>query len=320
MSEQQPDSLEGIEYTGMVPDAPPADVKPDDTSAEQVTESDESEHQGDDQPEGKQRSKRASQRIDELTRNWREEQRKREALEARLAALETSKPETTTEAPELAAPNPDDAKYEFGEADPAYLKDLARYEVKVELAEQRKAEEARRNQTAQEEQRRAVTTELNNKWAEAEKRGAEKYDDFGEKLAALQASPLTSIAISASPVAEDAAYHLASNPHESGAIEARVAAGDLLGAAEAFGAIEGQYLDAMPERPSGPDVNPLDLALYAGRVKAYLQKENKPKATPSGATNAPEPPQHKVRGASGQFEADWSSENADLNALAKLLR
>src|SRR5690349_7530659 len=109
-----------------------------------------------------------------------------------------------------------------------------------------------------------------------QERGAEKYEDFADKVGSLKVSePILALAIQASPVGDEAAYYLANNPHEAELLHAQLAAKDLIGAAKAFGELEGQYLDEAPVKPTNG--NPLDIALYAGRLKAWTAKEAKPK-------------------------------------------
>lgn len=310
------ESLEGIEYVGMTDDTPPPEPK-DDTL--ELTEDDEIAPPDEGEPEeGKKRHKTAKQRIDELTASRRAAERERDdaraqqaELERRIAALEGGhKPDV--EAPKAPDPN----EYEFGEADPKYLDALTDYKVETKLAERDKASGEKQT----EEQRKARAKEVGDKldadWKTMQERGAEKHEDFAEKVNSLKIEqPILALAIQASPVGDEAAYHLASNPHEAELLQARIAAGDVLGAAEMFGQIEGERMDEAPVRPTNG--NPLDIALYAGRLKAFNAKESRPKG--KLATDAPEPPKERVRGSTGQYEPDWGAEGADLNALGKLL-
>jgi hypothetical protein len=319
---QQPipeESLEGIEYVGMT-DEPKPDPKPEDDDTLELTEEDEVAPPDEGEPEeAKKRHKSAKERIGELTAKARSAERELETeraqraeLERRIAALESGHKPDVPEAPK--APDPD--SYEFGEADPKYIADLTRFEIRQELAAEKKAREESEGEAAKKARAKEVGDKLDADWQTMQARGAEKYEDFGEKVADLKVSePILALAIQASPVGDEAAYYLASNPHEAELIQAQIAAGDVIGAAKAFGEIEGASLVEAPVRPTNG--NPLDLALYAGRLKAFKAKEAKPKG--KLATDAPEPPSQRVRGASGQFEPDWSDENADLSKLGKLL-
>lgn len=247
----------------------------------------------DESEEGKGRHKSAKQRIGELTAKLR--QTERELAAERAERGRAAEPKAEDAPAELKAPDPNDAKYEFGEADPRYIADLTRYEVKQELENDRKAKDA----DVQKAEAAKVGAELDTKWQEAQAKGAEKYEDFTDKLESLKISePILAIAVQASPVAADAAYHLANHPHEAALLEARIKAGDILGAAERFGEIEGATLEEAPVYPTNG--NPLDIALYAGRLKTYQAKEAKPKG--KIATEAPEPAKHSIRGGAGKFE------------------
>lgn len=282
------------------PPAPDPDGEDDDPDGDPETNDS-------DEPE-KRRSKPAHQRIAELTRQMREHERRANDAEAKLAGQ--PKPETTTD---LVAPDPNDDKYEFGEADPKYLADLTDYKVDLRLADRDKAAETK----AVEAEQGRVIESLNTSWHEQAAKGAEKYPDFNAKVLDTAAAgewpcpPLVAAAISVSPVGTDAAYYLATNPEQAELIAAQLAT-DPLGAARKFGEIEGAFLDKKPEAP-GAGAHPLDLALYAGRLAAFVDK----KAKPAGkvATDAPEPPANRVRGAGGQFEVDGST--SDFAAFEK---
>lgn len=157
-------------------DDTPDDVKDEDEDGEQSEEID-------DEPKPKQT--RAQERIEELNRKYREEQRQREALEARLAALEQK---GKTEAPAHVdvtdtAPHPDDKnedgtdKYPLGEYDPAFIRDQVThaFEQKHQELLAREQEEADRQE--QEDQRAQLQAEWNDKLVPAR----ERYPDFQEK-------------------------------------------------------------------------------------------------------------------------------------------
>jgi hypothetical protein len=309
------ESLDGIEMVGFTAE-PENPAENDDTL--ELTEDDEVAPPEEGEPEGKKRHKSAKQRIDELTaqrraaeRDLETERTQRAELERRIAALESGhKPD----APELRAPDPNE--YEFGEADPKYLAALTDYKVEVKLQERDKASTEKQTEQQQIKARQELGQKLDADWKAMQERGAEKYDDFTDKVSDLKVNePVLAFAIQASPVGDEAAYYLANNPHEAELLQAQIAAGDVLGAAKAFGEIEGESLEEAPVRPTNG--NPLDIALYAGRLKAWTAKESRPKG--KIASDAPEPPKERVRGSTGQYETDWSDEKADLSALGKLL-
>lgn len=309
MTEEQPQDFAAFEASLAEPDTPADkpepdsnvnDAKPDDEVLELGEDDELAPDEGEEaKPEGEKRHKTAKQRIDELTKARREAERQNGELLQRIAALEGGhKPD----APELKAPDPEE--FEFGEADPAYLEALTDYKVDKKLAErdQKAAEQGQQTQA------RETFQNLDSNWIEAEARGAEKYDDFADRVEDFKANapcpPLMAIAIQASPVAEDVTYHLAINQDTAELIAAELAGGDLLGAAKRLGEVEGQYFETKPERPA-TNAHPADHALYAGRLKAFLAKKPKGKTV----TDAPEPPKHQVRGSGGKFSKDPSEMN-----------
>lgn len=272
---------------------------------------DEDEDKGDKKP----RHKSAKQRIDEITAARRQAERERDELRAEIARMRGD-PAPQAQEPEIVAPNPDD--FEFGEADPKYIEALTDYKVDVKLAERDKAAKQTEAQTAQ----RETLSNLDNSWIEQSEAAAEKYEDFDEKIADYQATapcpPLMAIAIQASPVAADVAYHLANNSDENELIAVEVETNPM-SAAERIGAIEGQFMTERPKHP-GANAHPLEKALHAGRLKAFLAKgKADPKPTAKIATDAPEPARHRVRGGAGKFEVDDATD--DFKAFeAKVMR
>lgn len=291
------------------PDEQPPEVNDE---ADKPDEEDEPEAKD----EGKRRSKPAHQRIAELTAKLRQAERD---LAARVPAPEA--PPVEQQAPaafDTPAPDPNDDKYEFGEADPNYLADLTDWKVEKKLAER----DAKAAEDAAKQRQASTAAEIDGKWNEQAAKGAEKYEDFNEVVLESAAAgewacpPLVAAAISISPVGHDAAYHLAKNPVEAELIATELATNPLA-AAERFGAIEGQFLDKAPARPESN--HPLDMAIHAGRLRAFLDKQSKPKGKLS--TDAPEPPKHQVRGAAGQFEVggdttDFAAFERKANAAA----
>lgn len=325
MSEAQPipeESLEGIEYVGM-PDAP------DTTNAEEPKPAEEPlELGGEDAPEAtpeqiedekkKTRSHSLTNRVNALTARLREAERRAAEAEARV----TPQTEAEPKAPTADDKNPDGSdKYEFGEADPQYIKDVALFEVRKELADERKkaAETDKANG-----ERADVISKLNEGMAAIEKGGAEKYDDFEEKIseAVDQHGALSvpvSIAVAVSPVGADVAYRLATDADAREKIE-KLAQTSIPSAALAFGQLEGE---ALPADHDDSDLNlndPLDMLRLNGRMKARLAgKGGTANQVERKTSKAPEPPESRARGAGGRFTPDWSDEKADLNALGKLL-
>lgn len=168
----------------------------DDTDAEDTEDEDTEEgEEQEDTPKPKKKN-RAEERIAELNSKWREEQRQREALEARLAALEgkapkdetpeTSAPQSTTA--DTNAPKPTDTnedgtgKYPLGEFDPAYITALTQYNVDKAFSER----EAKQQEEAQRAKQQEAMGQLEAEWNTQLETARERYPDFGEKVADLE--------------------------------------------------------------------------------------------------------------------------------------
>lgn len=136
------------------------------------------------------------ERIDELTKERRheerlrkEEQEKREALERRLEELEKkTNPEPQVTKPKVDdGPRPDDvnedgtAKYDLGEFDPLYIRDITRHTMKVEQEEYR-AQVAREQA---ETKAREAAQAAQDAWKAKLEPAQERYPDFTEKGEAL---------------------------------------------------------------------------------------------------------------------------------------
>lgn len=312
-SEQAPDSLDGIEYVGMS-DAPDTSAEPEAKAAEPL------ELGGEEAPEAtpeqvaeektKTRSKRWETRVDNLTARLRDAERRAAEAEAKTGSAAPSEP---------SAPDPNDEKYEFGMADPNYIKDAALFEVRKELADERKREA---ETTSQNEQLREIHQRVDAGLNKIEKVAAERYPDLKEKLGeAIEARGgekfhgLLTLGVAASPVGADVLNHLVENADVTEKLE-KLANENVNGLALAFGEIEGQHMEDDDDSDLNP-ANPFDLARMLGRERA---RRKGLKATERKVSKAPEPPENRARGASGRFEPDWSADNADLSELGKLLR
>jgi hypothetical protein len=124
----------------------------------------------------------AQQRINEERRRRGDADRRAEAAEARIAELEKglTKPSDESKAePATTGAAPDPTKYDYGEVDPKYLRDLAKHEVRTELAAQKAEEEKTRQAEAAARTVRTIKAKAD-AFVEA---GAEKYpDDFMDKV------------------------------------------------------------------------------------------------------------------------------------------
>ena len=141
-----------------------ANDETDDGEAEEDDQTEDAEE--DDDPEAeeveeeapKAKKKTAEERINELTAARREAERKADMLEGRLAEMERqlskgeSKEDNTVV--EEASPTPEDKnedgtdKYDLGEFDPEYIRDLTRYTIKVETDAARVEQEKQNQQNS----------------------------------------------------------------------------------------------------------------------------------------------------------------------------
>jgi uncharacterized Ntn-hydrolase superfamily protein len=276
------------------------------------------------------RSRPWSKRVDVLTARLRETERERD--EARAAAQgRTAATVPTLDEIKAKEPKPDD--FEFGAADPDFIE--ARQDWKLDMREAERNES--RRQSAEQEALAAVQNETLGKVREGiggiEKRMAEKYPDFEEKLgSALEArdgQPLpavATIAISQSPVGEDVLYRLASDEaareridsavdtamQQIEAMKAKGQAPDpsvFSRAALAFGEIEGEYLAADHDDADLDLSDPLDMMRMNGRMKARLAGKAGKVAGTVRTTKAPRPPEDRARGSAGQFEVGDDTED-----------
>lgn len=279
----------------------------DEPNPEVNDEADEPEDE--DKPE-KGRSKPAKQRIAELTAARREAERRAAELEQRIANMEAGKPE---DGRALEKPDPADEKYQFGEADPQYLADLTEWKVETRLAER----DAERAIELQRERAAQVGQTLDAQWAEKAEKAAEKYEDFQETVIEGAANgdwpllPLSAAAVQGSEVGDDVAYHLATNKAD----------------AKKLASLEQQFHEtrmlALKEGLS-PDLALMFAKPHLDRATEFFEAleakaKKRPEKQAKTVTDAPEPPKDRARGGSVKSTPDWGSENADLDALGKML-
>jgi hypothetical protein len=153
-------------------------------------------------------------RIDELTAHRREAEREaaywRGLAEGSTRGKETpAEPDRAEAAPDpQQAPNPQDTKrYPLGEFDPRYAADLAKHELRLEVAQA----QARQRSSAERAAAEAAAREFAAKAREAEAR----YPDFRDKVATLGRSVPDALANAIADAGPDVAYHIASNPEEA---------------------------------------------------------------------------------------------------------
>lgn len=160
-----------------------------------------------------------SQRTAERQRD--EERTARTALEIRIAALEGGKATPLTDgkkpANDAADGEPDPKKYEYGELDTKYIRDLARWETRQEIANSAKTQEEQRKSakaTAESAEFKTLLTSFTEK-------GSDEFDDFEEVViegARDKVWPLSDelgAALLTSDFGVKIAYNLASDPKEA---------------------------------------------------------------------------------------------------------
>lgn len=308
--EAQANSGETVEQVETQPEPEAPLELTDGDEASDVPEGEEGGEEHTDEEGRKRRSKPASQRIAEITAKLRAAERKIDEL---------TKPVNDDEAEAPVEPKSED--YEFGEADPAYIKALIQHEraaAKHEAREEAKAENAKAQQQAWQDR---ISSGVEKAQAEAQA----KYEDFDAKIASAvearggEAMPaMVTVAIGMSPAGGDILYRLAGDKEASDRLESLAKAGQIRNMAMAFGELEGEYL----EDTSDSDLNindPEDMARMLGRMRGRLKSPQKPaegKKPSVAVTNAPEPPKHTARGAGGQFQVDAST--SDFAAFEKL--
>jgi hypothetical protein len=174
---------------------------------------------------GKEPAKKSVQdRINKATRAQRNAERERDAARAELAAERASKAAPLTDkdkggkdAAVTADEAPDPKKFEYGELDANYIRALARYEAKQEIADAAKNQQKTQltaQQQADKEKFDAAKTVFEDK-------GSELYDDFDEVVmqgARDKAWPLSDTlgaVLITSEYGAQIAYELAYDPKEA---------------------------------------------------------------------------------------------------------
>lgn len=232
----------------------------------------------------KPKRKPPTQRIQELTAKYREEQRKAQDLEVRLAALEqrTVKPEVQAEGQANEAPNPD--KYEFGSLDENYINDLVAYRTSQTLNQHLEAENTRRQQTEAQQRQQQEAQAIQEKAAGLLQKGSEVHEDYA------------SVVLEAGMRGD---YDLGQPTFEA--------------AAEADNGAEILYLLA-----TNPDEASKVATMSAVQQAKYVFKKDAELSvkTPARAPKAPPPPGSGVKGASGKFEV--AADTDDLDAFEKM--
>jgi hypothetical protein len=244
------------------------------------------------------KKKTVQDRIDELVRQREEAkreaaaevQRLREEFEQKLAALQPKAPEVKTGEPSPTDTNEDGTpKYDLGEFDPQYIRDLTRYTLEQERnqAAQQAEEEGRKRQEVEAQQA------LVNDWNEKLRVATTEYPDLVEKGQTLlngfsnldqgYAQYLSTVLMSMEK-GPDVLYYLSNHPEEA----VKIVNSGAQKATLALGRIEAKFLEADAQK---------QLA--------------KPKVT-----QAPAPPPVRARGTNGAF-ISVAPDTDDLNAFEK---
>lgn len=264
--------------------APPADETPEAKATREAAEAAEAAKPG---------KKSVQERINTLTRGQREAERTRDIALARVAELEGKKPLTTpADATTAALVAPDPKDFEFGELDTKYISALARFEVRQELAADRKVVDDKRLTEAQV----AAVAEFQERVDTFAEQGVVKFPDFndlvieGAKAGDWDLTATVGELILGSDYGHEIAHFLASDPEES----RRIAALPPSAQAAKFGRLEAKFeAEAAAKDPAQPP-----------KVEAKVSKAPPPLKTP--------------RSQAGQFQVDGSTKDfAAFEALAK---
>lgn len=159
-----------------------------DTDSQKTDDADEDDELDAELPEKVETPKKRTfqDRIDELVKQREDEKRAgdaklvelEKAFEAKLAALNPSKPVQKAAEPQPDTVNEDGtAKYALGEFDPLYIRDLTRYTLEAERSQAAIRDQEQRQVQEQESQKAALFNSWNEKLVPAK----EKYPDLMEK-------------------------------------------------------------------------------------------------------------------------------------------
>lgn len=262
----------------------------------------EDEEEPDEEPAPKPKKKSFQERINELTAKAREAEREKNDFMRRFEELEASvrekKEEKTaaTAKPQFAedGPSPDELnedgspKYELGEFDPSFIRDLTRFTVLKETEAVQKAQEEKKHQEAL----AAAQAELQTQWASKLDKVSETLPDVREKIVVLEETfanldaglgEYLATTIMSCDHGPEILYYLSNNIGEAQKIVASGAAAATL----AIGRLEAQLTP---------------------RDEPAEKKRNKVKQT-----EAPEPPSDRSRGSGARRTT--AADTDDLNAF-----
>lgn len=269
-------------------------VEQTEEAAEEVAEAEETTgEEGEEKPERRKLS--TTDRINKMTRRMREAEARAADVDSLRAELAALKAQTLTPKPEAgkveALGEPDAATYQYGELDPQYMRDLARFEAKQETAQLRASLKAEAEQETRQSAAQREHAAFQEAATKIEQAGVAKFSDFDELVIQgaqdgdFELTKEMALALTDMPdAAPDILYYLATYPEES----ARVA--------------------AMSERRQ---------AMWFGRMEAELTAKAAPparKITQAGAPPASLPKGSGSRGGPSLYDLD------DPRALAAMTK
>jgi len=272
----------------------------DEDASEEEDEEDDEPEEEEEKPRAKRNRKSAKERIEELVADKRQTERELQALRAEFESLRARvQPEEKAEdaAPTLReqlpadAPQPDavdkDGKpiYELGEFDPTYIRDLTRFTIEQERA----AAAVRAEQEAEQKALAETQERVKEQWLTNLEKAEEELPDIRESIGDM-ASVFTNIdpgygeylamTVMSSDLGPQIMYYLSQNIGEAQKIVA-----------------------------SGPAA----ATLAIGRLEAKLSstKRDESKRNTKRVSDAPPPPQERVRGNRGQFSVRPDTDDLD---------
>lgn len=279
---------------------------------------DEDADDGKKQDDGKKPNKiPAKQRINRLTREKYEAERRADALQQELNAYKRRPPKDDEKDDKESSPKagddtelqetqkrlfgddailkrPDPKDFEYGELDSRYSEALSDYKSQRGVAKYAATQEAKRQAEAAQKE----TEEFRQKLDTVRSRGGEEYDDFEEVVVQSAAeekwplSPVMALLISDSDVGHDVAYHLASNPSEAQRIFSLSEAGQGV----EFARLEARFQGSKED----PDERDSD-------EPAESEQSRKEPVV----SKAPEPPKSRTRGSGGTFQGRPDTKDFD---------
>lgn len=214
---------------------PPADAGDDTTAAADAGADTVEGGEGNDAP--KPAKQTAQERINELTRKLRDAERRADA-----AAPKPAPPAHAAERQQADdEPDPGDPKYQFGETDPLYIKDLGAHAARTEF-----------NRLRNEDKQKSAAQSLAQADQDRRAAFAKDHPDFHDKIATdLVCTDVMADALIDSEVGPAVAYHLANNPEEA----RRIAALGPLAQIRAIGKIEAEVAKTTPAAPTAKTVS-----------------------------------------------------------------